>query len=68
MTQQEMAKLQTYMQKTFGNDGIGLRRGMHKDGTVEVYIDDEFIGLMAKDVEDGETSFQFQMAILEEDI
>ena len=34
----------------------------------EVYIGDEFIGVLFRDDEEGETSYQFQMAILDFDL
>jgi len=34
----------------------------------EVYIGEEFIGVLFVDDEDDDRSFQFQMAILEEDL
>jgi hypothetical protein len=39
-----------------------------KDDSAEVYIGEEFIGVLFVDDEDDDRSFQFQMAILEGDI
>ena len=39
-----------------------------KDDSAEVYIGEEFIGVLFVDDEDDDRSFQFQMAILEEDL
>jgi len=39
-----------------------------KDDSAEVYIGDEFIGVLFVDDEDDDRSFQFQMAILEDDL
>jgi hypothetical protein len=39
-----------------------------KDDSAEVYIGEEFIGVLFVDDEDDDRSFQFQMAILETDI
>ena len=36
--------------------------------SAEVYIGEEFIGVLFVDDEDDDRSFQFQMAILEEDL
>jgi hypothetical protein len=34
----------------------------------EVFINDEFIATLYREVEEGETSYQFQMAILDMDL
>ena len=36
--------------------------------SVEVHVGGEFIGVIFKDEEEGETSYAFQMAILEMDL
>lgn len=65
---QESSKLQTYLQKKFGNQGLTVRaRGKVAD-SLEVLLDGEFIGTVYKDEEDGDTSYDFNMAILDIDI
>ena len=39
-----------------------------KDDSVEVMISDEFVGVIYRDDEDGEVSYDFNMAILEFDL
>jgi len=39
-----------------------------KDDSAEVYVGEEFIGVLFVDDEDDDRSYQFQMAILEEDL
>jgi len=39
-----------------------------KNDSAEVFIGDEFIGVIYRDDEDGELSWNFQMAILEVDL
>ena len=39
-----------------------------KNNSCELYFKDEFIGLIYKDEEDGEVSYQFHMTILDEDL
>ena len=38
------------------------------DDSVEVYLGSEFIAVIYKDVDEGETSYQFQMTVLSEDL
>ena len=39
-----------------------------KDDSAEVYIGEEFIGVIFLDDEDGDKSYNFSMAILETDL
>jgi hypothetical protein len=39
-----------------------------KTDSAEVYVGEEFIGVVFVDDEDGDRSFNFQMAILAEDL
>ena len=68
ISSQEAAKLQTYLQKTFGNKGLSLRNRDRAGDSVEVLLNGEFIGTIYKDEEDGETSYDFNMAILQMDM
>ena len=67
MSNDEMVRVQTYMRLKFKNDGLSLRRSA-SEGMVEVFIDDEFIGTMFRDDEEGEVSYAFSMAILDFDL
>ncbi len=68
MSIEELKRLQTYLQKTFGTPNLEVRGRPKKTDSAEVYIGDEFIAVLFKEVEDGETSYQFQMAILDLDL
>ncbi len=63
----EVTKLQNYLQKKFGQKGLSLRARASND-SVEVLLDGEFLGVIYKDEEDGETSYDFNMAILDIDV
>ena len=41
---------------------------MQSDGSVEVYLGEEFIGVIYKDEEEGDISYDFNMSILEIDL
>ena len=68
MDDSEMARVQKYLREKFGNDSIKLRERPQSDGSVEVYLGDEFIGIIYKDDEDGDISYDFNMSILEFDL
>jgi hypothetical protein len=65
---QEVRKLDAYLKRVFGNPKIRVVPRPKKDDSAEVYIGDEFIGVLFVDDEDDDRSFQFQMAILEDDL
>lgn len=64
----EIPRVQAYLQRLFGKEGFALKMRERAKDSVEVLLDNEFIGVIYKDTEDGETSYDFQMAILEEDL
>ena len=68
MDTSELAKVERYLRRTFANQAIRVVPRPRKDDSAEVYIGEEFIGVLFVDDEDDDRSFQFQMAILEEDL
>ncbi|MEL6213628.1 MAG: DUF3126 family protein [Pseudomonadota bacterium] len=64
----EILKLQAYFREKFNSPGIAVRGRDNKDDSVEVYLEDEFIGVIFKDEEDGDLAYQFNMAILDIDL
>lgn len=68
MNQSEIARVQKYLRTLFGSNQIKLQAEASKDGSVEVNVGDEFIGVIYKDEEDGEISYAFNMAILATDL
>jgi hypothetical protein len=65
---QEIRKLETYMRRLFGNARIRVVPRPKKDDSAEVYIGEEFVGVLFIDDEDEERSYNFQMAILGADL
>ena len=68
MTPKETARLQAYLRDLFATDGLSLKHRANVADSVEVMLDDEFIGVVYRDDDDGEISYQFQMAIIAEDL
>ena len=68
MNKSEMARLQKYLRDKFGTERIILGPKARKDGSVEVSLGGEFIGIIYRDEEDGEISYAFHMAIMEMDL
>jgi hypothetical protein len=65
---QEVKKLDAYLKKLFANPRIRVVPRPKKDDSAEVYVGDEFVGVLFVDDEDDERSYNFQMAILSTDL
>ena len=63
-----MVRVQNYLRKVFGTKTLSVRARPKIKDSAEVYVGDEFIGTLTRDVDEGELCYQFQMAILELDI
>jgi hypothetical protein len=64
----EIRQLENYMRRLFGNTKLRVVPRPKKDDSAEVYIGEEFIGVMFVDDEEDERSYNFQMAILGADL
>jgi len=65
---QDIKKIDSYLKRTFNNPLIRVVPRPKKDDSAEVYIGEEFIGVIFLDDEDGDKSYNFSMAILETDL
>ena len=68
MKPDEIAKLTKFFRAKFEMPSMSVKKRPLKDDSAEVYIGEEFIGLIFRDEEDGELSYNFSMAILEFDL
>ncbi|WP_374762849.1 DUF3126 family protein [Yunchengibacter salinarum] len=68
MKSQTVEKLQAYLQNKFGAPSLKLIYRPKTDDSVEVTLNGEFIGVIYEDEDEGELSYQFHMAIIEEDL
>ena len=68
MDVQELRKIETYLRQLFGNARIRVVPRPRKEDSAEVYIGEEFIGVLFVDDEDDDRSYQLQIAILETDL
>jgi hypothetical protein len=65
---QEIRKIEAYLKRLFGNARIRVVPRPKKEDSAEVYVGEEFIGVLFVDDEDAERSYNFQMAILGADL
>lgn len=68
MQTSEIARLQEYLRKTFDNNRFSVKLPKKENAPVEVYIGDEFIGVLHRDEDEGEVSYSFVMSILDMDL
>jgi len=68
VTPDEILKLERYLKKLFRVPELQVRQRPRKDDSAEVFIGEEFIGVIFRDEDEGETAYQFQMAILDFDL
>ena len=68
MTIDELKKVERYLRRLFNNQTIAVKARPRKDDSAEVFIGEEFIGVIYRDDEDDELSYNFTMAILDTDI
>ncbi len=67
MNDKDIKRIEAHLRRTFGNAGIALRPRPKQKDSAEVYIGEEFVGVVYQD-EDEDGSFMFEMAILGEDL
>jgi hypothetical protein len=68
VTRDEIVKLENYLKKVFRLPELQVRQRPRKEDSAEVYVGEEFIGVLFRDDDEGETAYQFQMAILDYDL
>lgn len=68
MDRTTLKKIEVFFKQKFNNKKFKIEGRANKDDSADVLIEDEFIGVVFEDNEDGETCFQFNMTILTEDL
>ena len=67
MSPDDITRLQRYLQGLFANPSIDVRARPQKADSAEVYIGEEFIGVLFRDEDDPE-DFNFNMSVLGVDL
>ncbi len=63
---EEIRKLNAYFKRQFQNHNLIVKARPRKEDSAEVYIGNEFLGIVFKDEDDGD--YNFSMAILDVDL
>lgn len=64
----EIARVQAYLRRLLGSDRITLLAPARPGLSVEVSVQDEVIGTVHRDDEEGEVSYAVMLTVLEEDL
>jgi len=64
----EREKLEEHLRKRFGAKTLTVRQRGKKTDSAEVYVGEEFAGVISKDEDDGELAYHFTMTILDIDL
>ncbi|SCA55829.1 conserved hypothetical protein [Candidatus Terasakiella magnetica] len=68
ITMDEIQKVTAHLRKTFGNDKIRIQPPKKPEHPIEVYVLDEFIGVLHRDEDEGEVSYDLNISIIEDDL
>lgn len=68
MKPDELQKLDAYFKRTFGNPDLQIKARPRKDDSCELYLGDEFLGVIYRTEDEGELSFDLSMSILDIDL
>ncbi len=68
MTEDELNNIENYLNKTFKTNHFEVKKRKSIEDSCEIYLEEEFIGLIYKETDEGEEDYQFHMTILKEDL
>lgn len=68
MNADELALLTKYFCKTFNNTTLVVKARPKIKDSAELYMGEEFLGIVTKIVDEGETSYDLSMSILDFDL
>lgn len=64
----DIPRIEAYLRKVFGSNAIRIVMHPKKTDMAEVFVGEEFIAPIYRDEDEGEISYQLQMAILDVDL
>jgi len=64
----EIKQIQGYLNSKFDSEKFVAKKRKSIDDSCEIFLDNEFIGLVYIEEDEGEISYQFHMTILREDL
>jgi len=64
----EIKQIQGYLNSKFDSEKFVAKKRKSINDSCEIFLEDEFIGLVYVEEDEGEVSYQFHMTILREDL
>ena len=61
-------KIQSYLNNLFDTEHFVVKKRKNIEDSLEIYIKDEFLGLIYEEIDENEKAYQFHMTILDEDL
>lgn len=61
-------KIQIYLNNLFDTEHFVVKKRKNIEDSLEIYIKDEFLGLIYEEIDENEKAYQFHMTILDEDL
>ncbi|MFC7735336.1 DUF3126 family protein [Roseomonas sp. GCM10028921] len=68
LTKSEIERVQAYLRRLLGTERISVVPPRRAGMSIEIAVEDEVIGTLHRDAEDGEVSYAVHLTILEEDL
>ena len=68
MNDTKIKKIQSYLNNLFDTDNFTVKKRKNIEDSLEIYIKDEFLGLIYEEIDENEKAYQFHMTILDEDL
>ncbi len=68
MNDTKIKKIQSYLNNLFDTDHFTVKKRKNIEDSLEIYIKDEFLGLIYEEIDENEKAYQFHMTILDEDL
>ena len=64
----KLQKIQNYFNNLFKTEHFVVKKRKNINDSFEIYINDEFLGLIYEEIDENEKAYQFHMTILDEDL
>lgn len=64
----KLKKIQNYLNNLFETEHFVLKKRKNIEDSLEIYIKDEFLGLIYEEIDENEKAYQFHMTILDDDL
>jgi hypothetical protein len=68
MNKTELDKLTAFFRRSFGNASLSVRARPRLNDSAELYAGEDFLGVITKITDEGETSYDLSMSILDIDL